>query len=109
MLQDLSYLTSPLTLSGAPKQKKRFNNKNLHYIYNAEIFNSSDQPFVTENRVRFNNSPEKWKQHNVLNSEASDAIAAGIKSRITEQIQTNIYLNSSHRRIANDVVRDGQL
>ncbi len=61
MLQDQHYSSNPLTLGGAPRQKRRFNHKNLHYIRNAEIFNEDDRPFLTENKIRYNNSPEKWK------------------------------------------------
>jgi hypothetical protein len=93
-------------LGGATRQKKRFENKNLHYIRNAEIFAEENGHFLTENKIRFNNSPEKWKQHRVINSESSEAIAAGITTRIEVSPVPNVYLNSSHRRIANDAIRD---
>ena len=61
MLQDSHYSLNPLTLNGAPRQKKRFDYKNLHYIRNAEIFTNEESQYLTENKIRFNNSPEKWK------------------------------------------------
>ena len=79
----------------------------MHYIRNAEIFNDESGPFLTENKIRYNNSPEKWKQHRIINSETSDAIAAGIKTRIdATPANPTIYLNTSHKRIAHDVIRD---
>ena len=96
-----------MTLSGAPKQKKRFNDKNLHYIKNAVIFDVSGREFQTENRIRYNDSPDKWKQSNLLNSDNSLAIAAGIKTRLLEPpVPAQTYLNQSHKRIANDAIRD---
>ena len=61
MQPDPLYKAQQFTLAGAKRQKKRFLDYNLHYIKNAEIFHldDSDNSLETENRVRFNISPEK--------------------------------------------------
>lgn len=100
------YSMNQLTNGGAQRQKKRFESKNLHYIRNADIFNQETPlgnfsnfkgsgTYLTENKIRFNNSPEKWKQHSVINSDSSDAIAAGIRTRVSEVSPPppSIYLN----------------
>lgn len=50
-LQDYTY-------SGAPRQKKRFNDNNLHYIRNASINLDDHHRLITENQIRYGRDPQ---------------------------------------------------
>lgn len=66
--------------------KRRFSeHRNVHYVTNARLFDSSSPTQKSEHQIRYEFTPEKIRQHVLLN--VQDQLAAGVKSRLFGESQ----------------------